>query len=82
MVINAMLLLLTAKLVEGFNIEGGFWTAFWGALVISIVTLIANTLTGNGDSKVHFQRMQPKQNSPQEKKKYDHDDDDGPVIDI
>ena len=82
MVINAMLLLLTAELVEGFNIEGGFWTAFWGALVISIVTLTANTLTSNGDSKVHFQRMQPKQNSPKKKKKYDHDDDDGPVIDI
>ena len=82
MVINAMLLLLTAELVEGFNIEGGFWTAFWGALVISIVTLTANTLTSNGDSKVHFQRMQPKQNSPLENKKYDHDDDDGPVIDI
>ena len=82
MVINAMLLLLTAELVEGFKIEGGFWTAFWGALVISIVTLIANTLTGNGDSKVHFQRTQPKQNSQQSEKKYDHDDDDGPVIDV
>jgi putative membrane protein len=82
MVINAMLLLLTAKLVDGFHITGGFWPAFWGALVISIVTVIANTLTGNGNSKVQFQRRQPKQHTPQSGKKYDHDDDDGPVVDV
>ena len=82
MVINAMLLLLTAKLVDGFHIAGGFWPAFWGALVISIVTVIANTLTGNGNSKVQFQRRQPKQHTPQSGKKYDHDDDDGPVVDV
>ncbi|SVE30234.1 uncharacterized protein METZ01_LOCUS483088, partial [marine metagenome] len=56
MVINAMLLLLTAKLVEGFNIDG-FWSAFLGALVISIVTLIANSLTKRGDSQMSFQRV-------------------------
>ena len=76
MVINAMLLFLTAKLVDGFNIAG-FWPAFWGALVISIVTLIANTFTGRGDSQMSFRRAKPQDaQSPR------HDDDDGPVIDV
>ncbi len=80
MVINAMLLLLTAKLVDGFDIEG-FWSAFWGALVISIVTLIANTFTGRGDSQMSFRRakLRDGQSNRQTPR---HDDDDGPVIDV
>ena len=81
MIINAGLLMLTGELVDGFEVEN-FAAAFWGALVISIVTLIANTFTGNGASKVHFRRMQPNQHSRGKEKKYDHDDDDGPVIDV
>ena len=81
LVINAILLKLTAGLVDGFEVEN-FWAAFWGALVISIVTLIANTLTSNGDSKVHFGRMGPKQQSTREEKSCDRDDEDGPVIDV
>ncbi len=77
LVINAGLLMLTGELVDGFSVKW-FWPAFWGALIISIVTLIANTLTGNGQSKFHYHR------GKQAKKKsgYDHDDDDGPVIDV
>ena len=80
MVINAMLLLLTANLVDGFHIEG-FWSAFWGALVISIVTLIANTFTGRGDSQMSFRRtkLRDGQSNRQTPR---HDDDDGPVIDV
>ena len=82
MVINAGLLMLTGELVDGFEVEN-FSAAFWGALMISIVTLVANTLTGNGDSKFHFRRRQSKQNSTRAGNQYDHDDDDdGPVIDV
>jgi putative membrane protein len=81
MVINAMLLLLTAELVEGFNITGGFWTAFWGALVISIVTLIANSLTKRGGSRMSFRRVKAK-DTQSNRQKSRHDDDDGPVIDV
>ena len=80
MVINAMLLLLTAKLVDGFNIAG-FWPAFWGALVISIVTLIANTFTGRGDSQMSFRRAK-RRDGQSNRQTPRHDDDDGPVIDI
>ena len=77
LVINAALLMLTAKLVDGFTVVW-FWPAFWGALIISIVTLIANKLTGGGRSNFQFQRGKQKEN----KSGYDRDDDDGPVIDV
>ena len=77
LVINAGLLMLTGKLVDGFSVDG-FGAAFWGALIISIVTLIANTLTGGGQSNFQFHRAKQKEKNSG----YDRDDDDGPVIDV
>lgn len=45
LIINAILLLLVGKLVSGFYVDG-FGAAFWGALVISITTIILNYITG------------------------------------
>jgi len=45
-VVNALLLELTAYVVKGFTVTG-FWPAVGGALVISIVTSILNLLTGD-----------------------------------
>ena len=42
-VINALLLQLTAALVKGFTVIG-FGASFWGALVISLVSSILNML--------------------------------------
>jgi putative membrane protein len=42
-VINALCLALTAALVPGFEISG-FWSAFFGALLVSIVSWILNGL--------------------------------------
>lgn len=42
-VINALLLQLTATLVKGFTVSG-FGASFWGALVISVVSSLLNTL--------------------------------------
>ena len=44
-VVNAVLLLLVASLVKTFFVAG-FWSAFWGGVVISIVSFIANGLIG------------------------------------
>ena len=41
-VVNALLLELTAYLVSGFSVTG-FWPAVGGALVISLVTMILNS---------------------------------------
>jgi len=49
-VLNAFMLLLVAYFVEGFEIDG-FWWAFLGALIISIVSGIANRFINRSDSR-------------------------------
>jgi putative membrane protein len=45
-VINALMLLLTSKIADtldlGFHVDG-FWTAVWGAIVISLVGIVVDT---------------------------------------
>lgn len=43
LVINALMLLLVAKLVKGFTISG-FWTAFFAAIFIWLLSFIFGTL--------------------------------------
>jgi putative membrane protein len=45
-VVNALLLELTAYLVGGFSVTG-FWSAVGGAVVISLVTMILNAWTSD-----------------------------------
>ena len=46
LVVNALLLELTAYLVRGFSVTG-FWPAVGGAVVISLVTMILNAWTAD-----------------------------------
>lgn len=62
LVINATLLILTSALADGVGINfhiDGFWPAFWGGLVISLVTTILSVLAG--DTNVRVVRIQPPQ---------------------
>ena len=43
LVINSMLLALTALLVPGFTV-GSFWSAFFGAVIVSIVSSLIGAL--------------------------------------
>jgi len=45
LVINALMLMFVAAVVPGF-VLGGFWTAFWAAIFIAIVSFITNRLIG------------------------------------
>ena len=45
LVINALMLWLTGSLLAGFQVHG-FWTAIGGALVLSVISLAANSLVG------------------------------------
>jgi putative membrane protein len=49
LVVNALMLIITAKLSGpfhlGFQIHG-FWAAFWGALIVSIVSMVLSWITG------------------------------------
>ena len=70
-VINALLLIFVSVLLLFFHVDS-FGYAFLGALIISIVSVVLNILTGSG--RVTVQRRPP----PSQKS----DDDNGPVIDV
>jgi len=70
--INALLLYCVGLLLRPHFYVDGFWSAFWGALIISLVSIVLNTLTGSGSSRVRIQRRRPSAK----------DRGDGPVIDV
>jgi putative membrane protein len=39
LVINTLIILLTARLVDGFRVDG-FWSAMWFSIVLSVVTSV------------------------------------------
>lgn len=77
LVINALLLYFVGQLLQPHFMVKDFKTAFWGALIISLVSLAVNTLTGSGKSRVHFHR-----GKPPDSKRHDKGDGNGPVIDV
>jgi putative membrane protein len=50
-VINALLLMLTAKLVNGFHVES-FWSAIGGALIVSVVGMLLGVRRLHGPKRV------------------------------
>lgn len=73
LVINALLLYFVGVILRPQFYVTGFWAAFWGALLISVVSIVLNTLTGSGNSRVHVERRTPPKSGG---------GGDGPVIDI
>jgi putative membrane protein len=62
LVINALLLLLTANIAGSLGIDlrvESFWAAFFGGLVISIVTTLLNILSGETPMRVEVRRGPP-----------------------
>ena len=56
LVINAFLLYFVGVLLAPHFQVATFWSAFLGALVISIVSLALNSLTGTGSSRIRIER--------------------------
>ena len=52
LVLNGFLLLLVPSVVVGFHV-GGFWSAFWGAIVISIVSWVLSAFFRGSDGRMH-----------------------------
>lgn len=71
LVINATLLYFVGWLVKSFHVAS-FGAAFWGGLVISLVSLPLNLITGTGSTRLAVHR------GPPPKK----EGGDGPVIDV
>ena len=51
-VINALVLMLVSKIVPAFQVAG-FWSAFFGAIIISIVSWILSSFFRGSDGKIH-----------------------------
>lgn len=54
LVINAIIILITAKLVEGFKVDG-FWWALLFSLILSLVTSVLQNIQKNDENKNKFQ---------------------------
>ncbi len=73
LVINALLLYFVGYLLRPHFYVNDFSSAFWGALIISIVSVILNSLTGAGNPRVRWERR---------RRPPDDRDGGGPVIDV
>jgi len=74
-VINAVLLYFVGMLMGSYFEVDSFRFAFLGALIISLVSVALNILTGLGGTRVSIQRQQ-------RRPKDSDDSGNGPVIDI
>ncbi len=73
-VINALLLYFVGFLLKPYFSVDTFWYAFLGALIISIVSVVLNTMAGTGGSRIRVQRgNRPSDSGPGGS---------GPVIDV
>lgn len=88
--ISAVLLLVVDQIVGSFYVDG-FWPAFWGGVVISLCTLILNSFTRTGNTRVSVQRggSPPRPGLRRERDRNPNRDRDGndgpgsgPVIDV
>ena len=73
-VINALLLWWVGHILKDFHVAG-FWAALWGSVIISVVTLLLNNLTGANKTRITFRRTKPPRPPPS-------DDGGGPIIDV
>ena len=67
LVINAVLLLVVSMFMKPDFSVSGFWAALFGAAVISFVTMVLNSMTGSGESRVQFKRQkreEPRRDDP------------------
>ncbi|HVM49235.1 MAG TPA: phage holin family protein [Candidatus Acidoferrum sp.] len=74
LVINALLLYFVGSILQPHFKVDGFWAAFWGALLLSVISSVLHVLTGTSPSKITVQhRRRPPDSGA---------GGNGPVIDI
>jgi len=74
LVINAVLLYFVGYILRPHFYVDDFKSAFFGALIISVISMILNALTGNSKSTIRIQRRRSGGKSDR--------NNDGPVIDV
>ena len=71
-IVNALLLQVVGSIVKGFHVAG-FWAAFWGGIVISLVSLFANAVIGKSEKRAEATPPPRSQPPPPGR---------GPIIDV
>ena len=74
LVINAFLLYTVGQVIAGFHVDT-FGAAIVGALIVSVMSLVLNSLTRTGNSRVIIRRGQPPPKAPPSGGS-------GPIIDV
>src|SRR5947199_5897496 len=62
LILNGLLLLVVPSVVIGFHVDH-FWSAFWGAIVISILSGILSAFFGGSEGHVNLLTNPPKKNA-------------------
>ncbi|MEP7014026.1 MAG: phage holin family protein [Verrucomicrobiota bacterium] len=52
LIVNGLMLLVVPHIVAGFQVDS-FWSAFWGAIIISIVSWILSAFFRGSDGRIH-----------------------------
>ena len=52
LVVNSLMLLLVPSVVSGFHVDS-FWSAFWGAIIISFISWMLSAFFRGSDGRVH-----------------------------
>jgi putative membrane protein len=76
LVINALLLYCVGAVLKPFHVDS-FSAAFWGALIISLVSMVSNWVLGTNESKIQVTRQRRAPRPPEPPK-----DGGGPIIDV
>lgn len=53
LVVNGLMLLLVQNIIPGFHVDH-FWSAFWGAIIIGIVSWVLSAFFRGSDGRVHI----------------------------
>jgi len=53
LIVNGLLLWFVPNIVTGFHVDN-FWSAFWGAIVIGVVSWILSAFFRGSDGRVHI----------------------------
>jgi putative membrane protein len=78
LIINALLLYFVGFLLAPNFVVRSFGAAFWGALIITIISLVLNSLAGTGGTRFKVETGKAAPPPPRR----DHDDGGGPIIDV
>lgn len=81
LVINALLLGFVGHLVKGFHVAG-FWPALLGAVIISVITVILNTATGSGETRIDLHQPSSRRPGRRDPPPDDDPPGKGPFIDV